>query len=256
MEAPANLREALVLVVLLAGAITGAAGVLALIRQWYRATVGRRRVLARKLERLAPTMHLPYFIQVLGEPQQRQPSEQGPQVVHWATEDAYMKALADASGLVIRWSVTTRSRRFSPTFYRGRTITTSGETLEVTLGRTRFSELSGRPLWIRGDLGARRFHYDEGYYFGNPGNYQPFVYSLNDAGYVSDHELIRLSRREDGLTADEREVQTLLDRPDIAAARASTSVNTITVGSPHDQLDPNEMWLGYGPDWRCRKGRS
>jgi hypothetical protein len=249
MEAPDNMWDALVLVGVVAGAITGAAGVLSLLRKAFQTTVGRRLVLTRKLERLAPAMQMGYFTDVLGEPQQRQVSEQGRQLAAWAWEDAYAQAVAAPGGAVTQWSVTTRIRRFSPTFYRGRTITPSGETLEVTLGRTTFSELPGRPQWIRGSVGARRFHYDEGYYFGNPGNYQTYVYSLNDAGYVNDDALVRLSIPEEGLSAGgDREIEVLMGRPEVAAARATAAVNTITVGAPYEELDPDDTWLGYGPD--------
>lgn len=244
-----GLQEALVLTGIVVTAITGAAGVLTLASRVFRSTIGRRRVLARKLERLATTMQLGYFVHVLGEPQQRRVTSDESQIAVWMMEDAYVQALADPSGMVTRWSVTTRTRRFSPIFYRGHTITSSGDTLEIRLGITRFAELPSRPQWLRGDVGARRSHYDEGYYFGNPGNYQPFAYSLNDAGYVNDNTLITLSMREHGLAANgDREVQELTGRADVAAARAHTAVNTITVGAPHSELGPDESWLGYGPD--------
>lgn len=245
----AGWREALALTGIVVTAITGAAGVVALARHMLRSTIGRRRVLARRLERLAPTMQLGYFVHVLGEPQQCRASDEGTRIAVWIMHDAYVQALADSSEMVTRWSVTTRTRRFCPVFYRGHTITTSGETLEVKLGTTTFAELPGRPQWIRGDVGARRFYYDEGYYFGNPGNYQAFAYSLNDAGYVNDNTLITLNMREQGLGASgDEEVQELMSRADVAAARANTAVNTITVGAPYCEFGPDGTWLGYGPD--------
>lgn len=47
-----------------------------------------------------------------------------------------------------------------------------------------FADL-GRPDRAAGWVGAHSWHYFETYYFGNPGNYQTFVYSINDAGVGS-----------------------------------------------------------------------
>lgn len=243
-----GLQEALQLIAIVVTAITGAVGLLAGVRRWFRSTIGRRWVLARNLERLAPTMQMGYFVQVLGEPQQRSAADDGVQVTVWTMEDAFVQTLTDPSGMVTRLSVTTRNRRFTPTFYPGHTIN-SGDTLEVTLGATRFAELPASPLWVRGNVGPRRFYYDEGYYFGNPGNYQPFTYSLNDAGYVNDNALLSLMMHEHGLTSkDARDMHQLTGHADIAAARASTAINTITIGAPHTRIGPDEDPLGYGPN--------
>jgi hypothetical protein len=53
---------------------------------------------------------------------------------------------------------------------------------KIKLGKTRFYEL-GRPELAAAWVGAHNLHYFEAYRPGNPGLYQDFVYSINDAGY-------------------------------------------------------------------------
>lgn len=56
--------------------------------------------------------------------------------------------------------------------------------MHASLGNSRFSDVrtwagpDGRSL----NIAARRREYSESYWFGNPGNYQRYVLSHNDAG--------------------------------------------------------------------------
>lgn len=113
----------------------------------------------------------------------------------WIDRDFYVHALTDKDQTVHAYSVTIRSKRFRPTFRPPGGTAAPANWLwrlfgkeyryephpPVKLGRTHFAEL-GRAEQAAGWLGAHNWHYFEPYYLGNPGLYQYFVYSINDAG--------------------------------------------------------------------------
>lgn len=220
-------------------AITGSVAVLSSVRHLYRRTVGRRRQLAARINQLGPGMYLGLFEQLLGVPNQRRAAP-GSESVTWIRDAAIVHVDAGRDMHVKVMSVTTRSRRFNPTFATGAT---------VSLGKTRFSQLPSRPDWIRGSLGARRFNYAEGYYFGNPGFYRWYVYSLNDAGYAASDVwgVIRLAERRGGsLAIDDDDVSAFLDDVDTQGARSTSVINTITISDVAVPLDPKDA--PFGPD--------
>jgi len=90
----------------------------------------------------------------------------------------YVDVIIDKNGKVLMYSVTTRSKTFNPTTPEG----------EIVLGKTRFVKLViddffGEPDEVISVLGAHDYFYTEGYYWGNPMNYQTYYYSNSDAGY-------------------------------------------------------------------------
>ncbi len=89
----------------------------------------------------------------------------------------YITAITDKNGKIISYSVTTRSKDFNPELR-------PYQELSVTLARTKFSELPDAFEKNEVNVGAHNFHYQETYYFGNPGNYLTYIFSINDAGYV------------------------------------------------------------------------
>jgi hypothetical protein len=98
----------------------------------------------------------------------------------WIDRDFYAAALVDDDETVVLFSVTSRDSRFHPEF-------TSGPPgniprLAVKLGKTRFSDLSADPERVISWLGARQFVYGEVFDLANPGLYQHFACSINDAG--------------------------------------------------------------------------
>jgi hypothetical protein len=127
-------------------------------------------------------MQTDFFVEQLGTPPFRS-VESGSEDMVWVHPDALVRAVAD-DGVVMVYAVTTRSRRFTPTFMRKHRISADDDTLEVKLGRTQFGELPHGPGLVYGDTAARRQGYAEVYYFGNPGGYQTYVYALGDAGWV------------------------------------------------------------------------
>jgi hypothetical protein len=52
----------------------------------------------------------------------------------------------------------------------------------IKLGKTRFAALD-QPQKAAAWLGAHNMHYYEAHWYGNPGNSQWYVFSINDAGW-------------------------------------------------------------------------
>lgn len=216
----------------------GAAALLVLAaaaRAWYRRTPGRRRDRYDRLARLATGAQLSFFIAVLGEPPAMRktidkndfveiataddpdfdpaladPDELAHEVIrpHSFTEcffldrDYFVQTISDYDDTVLAYSVTTRRRRFAPTFetparfdwldrwrWRRRFGGKYTPLFKIRLGRTRFADLDPNdPDDFAGPhfkvaAGARSFAYSELHYFGNPGLYQTFVFTASSAAW-------------------------------------------------------------------------
>lgn len=113
--------------------------------------------------------------------------------------DFYVQTITDDDGTVLAFSVTTRNRRFSPTFEwpshigwreRRRISRVIGEKYEplfrVRLGHTKFSDFGDEERddfagpHLKLSLGAHNYAYSEFEYYGNPGAYQSFVFTASD----------------------------------------------------------------------------
>jgi hypothetical protein len=114
----------------------------------------------------------------------------------WIDRDFYVHVAADEDETIHAYSVTTRTKRFQPEFRQP-----GGESVErgrvgkllrlprriklnpkVKLGKTHFQAFDW-PGQAAAWIGAHNWHYFEAQRGGNPGFYQTFVYSINDAGY-------------------------------------------------------------------------
>lgn len=96
----------------------------------------------------------------------------------FVNKNYYIDAITDKNGKVLMYSVTTRNINFNPTSPDGK----------IVLGKSRFIDLAnndffGEPIEIISWLGAHDAFYMEGYYWGNPMNYQIYYYSNSDAGF-------------------------------------------------------------------------
>jgi hypothetical protein len=113
----------------------------------------------------------------------------------WIDRDFYVHAIADDDETIHAYSVTTRSKRFRPSFRQPGGWSIERGRLDrllrrpeiklnpkIKLGKTHFHEL-GRPEQAAAWIGANNAHYYEAYWGANPGFYQWFVYGVNDAGY-------------------------------------------------------------------------
>jgi hypothetical protein len=181
----------------------------------------------------------------------------------WLDRDYYAQALVDPDDTVLAFSVTARSRRFRPLFqvpstpgvierlrfFRHRDGAMRPTPLfRVRLGRTHFAGI-GEPSGVFASLGFRRFAYAEAHWFGNPGSYQYYVFSFNDAGAPPwpDSRLIfpegggvfRV-----GVWADAGTTESLDTIKDF---RNRTAPNTYTVIGPRFQLE--DYPTSFGPDY-------
>jgi hypothetical protein len=155
------------------------------LRPLLRATgrqLGRHWRLRRQLRQLACDVQIDHFQHLLGQPAQYvNRADSSDEIEHvYVFDDAYVQAVTDQHGKVDYFSVTSRTRRFRPklNYHPGG----PSQLATVKLGSTRFAQLGDTPTEVHAWLGARWFGYVESYYFGNPGNYQTYVFAFNDAG--------------------------------------------------------------------------
>jgi hypothetical protein len=114
--------------------------------------------------------------------------------------DYYVQAISDHDDTVLAFSVTTRSVRFRPRFQGHRRLgrverwrwhrgfgVRYHPLFDITLGQTSFADLDPAnpngfvPPHFLISMGAHNHAYSEIRYFGNPGNYQTFVFTASDA---------------------------------------------------------------------------
>jgi hypothetical protein len=162
------------------------------------------------------------------------PGRLGQRELVYRAKHAWIQVLVDEHEAVVRFSVTVTDPRF-----RFQISDLTLGKLTAKLGRTSFSgthsqiEQQGRSLRI----GAHNFEYAEAYWFGNPGNYQWYVVSHNDAG-TGDFDFTVGGRGQfpfqDGILKSEN-----MDCPEFdfqseeaAQFRAKTTINTLTVLGP------------------------
>src|SRR6266536_3437836 len=87
----------------------------------------------------------------------------------------YLDAITDPQRKVLYFAVTIRDKSFHPTF--------KNQVFQIQLGRSKYSDIPGRPGSAQGCFGAHWFAYYETRYFGRPGAYQDFGFGFNTAGY-------------------------------------------------------------------------
>ncbi|HEY7118038.1 MAG TPA: ETEC_3214 domain-containing protein [Tepidisphaeraceae bacterium] len=222
-------------------------------RIWRRAT--RHRRLNDALRGLSCGRQLQTFTNALGqEPDYRWQEDNGTLALY-VLDDVYVQAATDRHGNVSRFDITTRSQRFTPRL-------SMGNAGDVILGRTTYGELpEGLANGVLAWVGARRWSYAEAYYFGNPGYYQTWVVASNDAGVPgaspqlpqviealnAPGELVAtfgsFRPREERVPPPDDMPHCWYTRPPIAAFRAETAFNTLSVSGRHLPPDPNP-----GPD--------
>ncbi|MFA5072741.1 MAG: ETEC_3214 domain-containing protein [Nitrospirota bacterium] len=164
----------------------------------------------------------------------------------------YLQVLTDKSGRVLAYGVTTRKADFNPSFkILEHAFTADTSTPEdfskaiplafnIILGKTHFSDFPHSPENISANHGARRFHYYEEYYFGNPGNYQSYYFGINDSGYVDiDEDNVNILFK-DEIDPNDKSVE---------AFRKRSTINTFFVTSPMRRDEPALKEHLIGPDY-------
>jgi hypothetical protein len=192
-------------------------------------------------------VNINYFREILGSPVFVNAQEDKREYV-FVNKYFYVQAIAGSADSVLAFSVTTRSNRFNPGLKLG-PYSLSGEVLRIRLGKTKFAELDSfaKPTSIASSMGARRFHYYEEYYFGNMGNYQTYIFGVNDSGCPPwygferwDTVLQRRPKISNGWN-------NILE-PEVVAFRREAVINAYTVVTPLLSLKAlGGFW--FGPDF-------
>lgn len=220
----------------------GALGGIILTYQWVQKRFFYKKVYLDKLSKLATTTTIDYFIELLGSPVFTRNSKSKKHYT-FVNRLFYVTVATDLTGQVLMFSVTTRDNDFNPVYSNG-----NGNVphYKVTLGKTTFSELDLSNGIIHSGLGNRHAFYAEEYYLGNPGLYQTYIFSMNDAGletvFSHNPENINLSVLNEGILES--------SDPRLKAFRAWMPINTFSVIAPGVSLSDTEtsQWIGVDPD--------
>lgn len=221
------------------------------LRGLYRRTpLGRRGLRYQALGRLAPAAQIEHFTAVLGPPVFRNPGKTYDEFVY-IDEDSYGDAIATKEGQVEFYAVTSRTKEFRPRIW-GQDVywSLANNSKGLKLGEFTFADfpMKDDPDGIMGWLGARRFHYAECYYFGNPGLYQTYVLAVNDAGWIDPltvnvlpifHGDVLLGSFAGPLGAPSTQLADFLALEEIRTLRRVTKPNTYGVLGPH--LGPDQI---------------
>ncbi|MDH4164351.1 MAG: hypothetical protein OEW15_16940 [Nitrospirota bacterium] len=164
----------------------------------------------------------------------------------------YLQVLADTSGRVLAYGVTTRKADFNPSFRILEHAFTGDKSapedikkavplaFNIILGKTRFGDFPHTPENITANLGARRIHYHEEYYFGNPGDYQSYFIGVNDSGYVDiDHDNMDFFFNKEIDPTDKK----------VEAFRKKSTINTFFVTFPLGGDEPALREHLIGPNY-------
>lgn len=212
---------------------------------FWRQTAGSRRTLARRLHQLGAGTTLCWVEDRLGTPAfaREFPPLPGVRELVYHSRHAWIQVLADEHDAVVRFSITITDPRFR---FQVRDLT--GGQLMATLGRTTFAATESHvdPQGLSLTVGANRYEYAEAYWFGNPGGYQWYVLSHNDASAVG---TIDWSIGGHGITSFQTgmlesagtvPVGSVPGPDELSRFRAGTTINTLTI---------------LGPSWWAADGR-
>lgn len=146
-----------------------------------------------------------------------------------------ISALADEENKVIVYSVTALSDNFTfliPLNY-----------IDFNLGKTTFSDINemlGEATSINGIVGANWFNYNEAYYLARSGNYQTYIFSVNESGAWLKNVFNELPFF---INEDKVDVK----NTDVQKFRNNVVPNTFTVTSPFIGLDEKMLRHVFGP---------
>jgi hypothetical protein len=165
-------------VVVGAGALAGGYQV---VKARWNATVGLRKANKQLIDHLAVGMYRGYLIGLLGQPALAEGLPPSQQILRFDLGHAWVSTSIGPDDAVTAISITVLSDAFG---YDAGGLSW-GMLNGLVLGRSKYSSAAPQPNegaeWA---LGARRTFYRELLYFGNPGMYQWYVLSSNDAGVM------------------------------------------------------------------------
>ncbi|MFD5092784.1 caspase domain-containing protein [Amycolatopsis thailandensis] len=146
----------------------------------------------------------------------------------YRTEDVIVTVTAaGALKPIDAFSITMRHSKFPI-----RTDRLTANLLDVDLAQANFGSVDETPEGVRLIIGANRFGYTESFYFGNPGHYQTFLLSYNDAAAGDFHYVEGRHEFSSGLLVIAPRDGELSDTPQgswYPEFRSGTRINTLTV---------------------------
>lgn len=211
-------------------------------RLWAR--LKRRQAMSRVVRNLACGVNLSDFEDKL-EVRPQLSREHAPYIDHiFVLPDAYVQAVTDDRGVVRRWTVTARTKRFRPHH--------ANPTRTITLNRSKLVDVDDEgPTQMVAWAGARRGGLAEWHWYGNPGRYEHFLYAFNDAGSQSFpvglehvHELECTCKERHGPLLAREICSCLHDNRLIAAMRTTTVVTTFGCEQSTDWPIPEAIPIG------------
>jgi len=208
--------------------LLGAVGGLIIVSQWIRQKFFYKRIRLNKIKRLAAGTNIGFFSGILGAPVFIKDTGDF-KTFTYVDLLFYVEAITNLSNQVLVFSVTTRDKNFNPEIVVG-PFSVDEKIVRVKLGTTRFSELDslGFEGKVESGAGNRRTYYTEEYYYGNPGLYQTYLFSLNDAGSYSAAGEDEPSIFNCGATKS--------SDPSLVSFRDNVAINTYTITSPFFNL--------------------
>lgn len=219
----------------------GALGGIILVYQKLKDTFFYKRRWLNNLQQLAPGTTMAFFVSILGTPIFVKKGMQNTKRCVFVHNLFYVEAVTNLDDEVQMFSVTTRSENFNPILILG-PYTTDNTFVSVQLGKTKFSELDilGYEGRVESGVGNRRAFYNEEYYFGNPGLYQTYVLSYNDAG----------TREINATAADLNAGANTTTDPRLKELRTHSVINTYSITAPSINLQSLGVspWLGADYD--------
>jgi hypothetical protein len=145
---------------------------------WLNEKIQYKRHYLKKISLLALGTPIDYFKTLLGDPVFINKVSDYDEYI-FVNYYFYVQALVDSNRKVVLFSITTKEKRFNPVL--------NISDINVVLGKTKFSEVGELEKIIThpGNHGGLST-YSELHYFGNPGHYLKYVFSINENGCGKD----------------------------------------------------------------------
>jgi len=237
-----------VVLVILSSLITITAGS-GLLRDFYKETIGYKGGQIEIVESLTAGTNIGYFNNILGAPVFV--NNYGTSTEHiYVNKYYYVQAVTNREGNVEFYSVTTRRKNFNPEFKLGG-WTVDGPTKTIRLGKSTFSEVDeiekNNVTVLYSIMGAHNSFYTEGYWHGNPNNYQSYFISQNESGYLNTRPVKNVELKPETFLES-----SVIEDNEILDFRKNAVINTFTTTAPmlipsKIDLSPGEILLG--PDY-------
>lgn len=219
-----------------------------LIKEYYLSSFGRKTKLTDDIYKLAPDTNIGYFERILGSPvfinektDEKNIKESTQKEYIFINDYFYIQAITGKNDKVIAYSITPTNKGTHPLF----SFWEGNDEIKLELNKSTFKVLNDKPEEARLYCGARRGGYSEEYYFGNPGNYQTYIFSINDIlGFPS---LCQEEFMNGNIGIDySKNNEVDIENEKIQKARKEDVINTITITAPF--ISGKDLLFELGPN--------